>query len=53
MNNRRMKKGIKMSFIMTARENGYNKHEARMLFKGVRRLRRQQDREERIKTKRP
>jgi hypothetical protein len=49
MNNRRMKKGIKMSFIMTARENGDTKHEARRLFKGVRRLKRKQDIEQRIK----
>lgn len=38
MNNRKKKKGIKMSFIMMARENGDTKHDARRLFKGVRRL---------------
>jgi hypothetical protein len=43
-----MKKGIKMSFIRTASENGDNKHEARRLFKGVRRLKWKQDREQRI-----
>ena len=42
-----MNKGIKMSFIRTARENGDRKHEARRLFKGVRRLKLQQDKEER------
>ena len=51
MNNRKKKKGIKMSFIMMARENGDTKHDARRLFKGVRRLKWQQDSEERIKSK--
>lgn len=47
MNNRKMKKGIKMSFIRTACENGYTKHDARRVFKGLRRLKWQQNREER------
>ena len=33
MNNRKKKKGIKMSFIMMARENGDTKHDALYLNK--------------------
>ena len=42
-----MKKGIKMSFIRTARENGDTKRGARRLFRKVRKLSRLQKREAR------
>jgi hypothetical protein len=35
MNNRKRKKGIKMSFIQTSIENGYTRRQARRLFKLV------------------
>jgi hypothetical protein len=48
MNNRKQKKGIKMYFIWNCIENnGYTKHEARRLFKYVRKLSHLQEREAR------